>query len=196
MSNSQTLCHPLIAPILERLRQELPAALIYHNLDHTLDVIRQVEALAELSSVSPREKELLLISAAYHDSGFLFSFENNEEKGAMLAVSAMRQDSSYTESEIEFVQKNILETAVIIGSDGPKQVPSNHLSALLVDADMANFGRDDFIEKTELLIKELGVDEEVFRAQACEMLRRHRWHSAAGEKRFGPGHLTNIRRYC
>ncbi|MDD2943703.1 MAG: HD domain-containing protein [bacterium] len=196
MSHSQIINHPLIAPIIERLRNELPVNLAYHNLAHTLDVIHEVEVLADMSSLSLREKELLLIAAAYHDSGYLFSYENNEKKGAMLAVSAMRRASTYSESEIEFVRKSILETTVINDSNGLMQVPGCPLSAILLDADMANFGRDDFIEKTELLIKELGVNAEAFRLQAREIIKNHRWHSTAGHERFSAGQAANIKRCC
>ena len=167
---------PVIAEVLARLKRELPAHLKYHSYEHTIDVMAETIRFALKDDRTVREIELLAIAAAYHDAGWIKSPVANEPIGAAMAREALEQDGSFaTSNEIELIQRMILDTALIDTSNGLKQVPNTDLSRYLLDADLGNFGRDDFFDKGELQRLELGVDPDVFRKTSFKLLNAHRW---------------------
>jgi len=60
------------------LKKGLSKDLIYHSLDHTLDVLKAVERLALLEGVTDEALFLLKTAAIFHDAGFIEKYENDE----------------------------------------------------------------------------------------------------------------------
>ena len=57
---------------LKRLEKELPPDLLYHNLEHTRDiVVPAVERLAAMEGIEGEALLLLRTAAYYHDLGFV-----------------------------------------------------------------------------------------------------------------------------
>jgi signal transduction histidine kinase len=166
---------PAVHNALTVLKEQLPKELYYHGAAHTDDVLSEVLRFALIDKVSPRELELLAIAAACHDIGFIKSPVMNEPLGAAHARAEMSKAGGYSEEEIALVERMILDTALVESGVGPKQIPSTNLSRYLLDADLSNFGRDDFFDKGELQRKELGVDQGVFRRNSLSLLNAHRW---------------------
>lgn len=166
---------PVVKTTLAVLKEQLPKELHYHGAPHTDDVLAEAMRFALLDKVSPRELELLAIAAACHDVGFVKSPVMNEPVGAAYARGEMTRVGGYSEEEISLVERMILDTALVETGAGPKQIPSTNLSRYLLDADLSNFGRDDFFDKGELQRKELGVDQDIFRRSSLSLLNAHRW---------------------
>ncbi|MCB0310763.1 MAG: HD domain-containing protein [Bdellovibrionales bacterium] len=183
---------PLIQEILRRLEADLPLTLTYHNLQHTLEVMYESLVLGLYDGLSERELELLQIAAAYHDAGFLVRVDDNEEIAAELAVSALRAEKSFLEEEIQIIRQMILDTQLV--RDGPlyRQIPKIRLSRYLLDADLSNFGRNDFFEKTELIRRELGRDPILFQQITLQLIETHKWHTPAANALRQNQKLINI----
>ena len=173
---------PVVRRTLELLKEKLPRELYYHSAPHTDDVLSETLRFALTDKLSPREIELLAIAAACHDVGFITRPAMNESLGAEHARLEMTKAGGYTEEEIALVERMILDTALVETAVGPKQIPSTNLSRYLLDADLSNFGRDDFFDKGELQRKELGVDQEIFRKNSFALLNAHRWLTNAAMK--------------
>ncbi len=173
---------PVVRRTLELLKEKLPRELYYHSAPHTDDVLSETLRFALTDKLSPRETELLAIAAACHDVGFITRPVMNEPLGAEHARVEMTKAGGYTEEEIALVERMILDTALVETAVGPKQIPSANLSRYLLDADLSNFGRDDFFDKGELQRKELGVDQEIFRKNSFALLNAHRWLTNAAMK--------------
>lgn len=173
---------PVVRRTLELLKEKLPRELYYHSAPHTDDVLSETLRFALTDKLSPREIELLAIAAACHDMGFITRPVMNESLGAEHARLEMTKAGGYTEEEIALVERMILDTALVETAVGPKQIPSTNLSRYLLDADLSNFGRDDFFDKGELQRKELGVDQEIFRKNSFALLNAHRWLTNAAMK--------------
>jgi len=175
---------PIIATILEKLSQDLPRNLYYHAKSHTDDVLREVVLFALVDGLPVDQMRLLAIAAAFHDAGFIQSPVDNERIGARMAREAMAESGEFSEEEIETVSKMILDTRLIETKGGLRQVSTVDLSRYLLDADLSNFGREDFFEKAELQRKELGYDRELFLRRTFELINNHRWlTNAAGKLR-------------
>lgn len=132
--------------MINRLQTELNPGLLYHNVFHTIDVMEQAESIAKAEGIMPgNEMSLLKLGAAYHDSGFLFTYKNHEEKGCEI----IRHDLSgiLTNKELDIVCGLIMATKI-------PQTPKNLLEEIICDADLDYLGRDDFEPISQNLYKE------------------------------------------
>lgn len=122
--------------VLSKLKEELSPSLHYHNHEHTLDVLRSVEKLAGMEGVNGEELVLLKTAALFHDSGYLWAYDDNEA----LACSYAREilpGFGFGEEQIRAISEMIMATSI------PQQ-PANKLGMILCDADLDYIGRDDF----------------------------------------------------
>ncbi|MFO8001880.1 MAG: adenylate/guanylate cyclase domain-containing protein [Marinilabilia sp.] len=133
--------------VLNRMENELPSELTYHNVKHTIDVVTQAELIARGEGIS--EEEVLLVKAAalFHDTGFLISYENHEDNSIELAREVLHG--------YNFTDEQIAEIVELIRVTHEEAIPRNHLEAILKDADLNYLGRSDFIPVANNLYKEV-----------------------------------------
>lgn len=169
------LSDPLIASVLADLRAGLSPELKYHCVEHTEDVVREAVLFATAAQLPEREILLLATAAAFHDSGFLFQREDHESRGAEYAVKAMTESGKYTAGEIDKVRDYILDTKLVHSQRGRIQMATTPLAGYLLDADLSNFGREDFLEKSELQRLEWNADREQFLIDTLAFVSGHEW---------------------
>lgn len=133
--------------ILERLEKELSPNLYYHGIHHTLDVYEASIKISELEDLSQEEKILVNTAALYHDSGFLFKYEHNEELAVEL-VGEMLPQFGYNKEQVEIICRIILTTRV-------KSRPHTLLEKIMCDADYDYLGRNEVKQIAASLYKEL-----------------------------------------
>lgn len=182
---------PIIRRILQRLQRDLPKNLLYHAVGHTEDVLSEVALFALLGQVTPTELELLAIAAAYHDAGYLERYVDNEVVGARMARAAMEAESFALE-DIAAVERMVLDTKLVSTGGGRRQIATTGLSRFLLDADLSNFGRPDFFEKSELQRLELGVDRERFLRRTFTLISTHSWQTDVARRLRQPTKEENI----
>jgi hypothetical protein len=170
---------PAVSQALALLRSQLPTHLQYHSYQHTEDVLEEVIKLALLDSLSERDTELLAVAAAWHDVGFIYANSANEPLAAKEMRRAVSAFGRYSDSEIATIEQMILDTALVADGTTLKQHATIPLSRYLLDADLANFGRDDFFEKSELQRKESGEQLELFRKKTFLLVQNHSWLTKA-----------------
>lgn len=123
-------------PILSRLERELDPRLGYHNLLHTLDVMKQTEIIAKQEGINDKHELLLLnTAAAYHDSGFLLVYKGHEEKSCEIATEDLK--NVFSEEDIKKICGMIRATKI-------PQSPNTLLEQIICDADLDYLGRNDF----------------------------------------------------
>ena len=166
---------PAISETLAILQKKLPSDLRYHSFGHTLEVLRDVIEFALTDKLSARSVELLALAAVTHDVGFIQSRVDNEAIGAKYARDVMIKAGGYSHEEIRLVERMILDTALVRVDGALRQVPHTELSKYLLDADLGNFGRDDFFDKSDLQREELGEDAIPFRVKTLQLLAAHTW---------------------
>ena len=133
--------------IVERLRNELPDNLHYHDLRHTTDVCAAVERLALMEGIEGDDIFLLKTAALYHDAGFVKQYANNEDIGAALAQEVLPR-FGYTQEQIDKIGRLIQATKV-------PQKPKTHLQQIICDADLDYLGGDEFHVIADKLKREL-----------------------------------------
>lgn len=139
---------PIRSYILDKLKNDLPATLTYHNIHHFEDVLQQAIRIARAEGVSGEEELFLLKTAClYHDSGFLFAYQGHEEKSCRIAEEDLPR-FGVSPVQVRRIQALILATRI-------PQSPHDLLQKILCDADLDYLGRDDFYPIAETLFEEL-----------------------------------------
>lgn len=121
--------------------------LAYHNIEHTRQVAAAAEEIANNSDVTPREKEILLIAAWFHDLGYTVQSENHEEIGREM-VEEFLQERNYPVEDIRKVGECIMATRM-------PQEPSDELERIMCDADMMHLADVAYLEILSKLRNEL-----------------------------------------
>lgn len=165
--------------VLERLSHDLPRNMYYHNYKHTQDVVTQVEIIARGEGVTEEELLLLKTAALMHDTGFLISYDDHEDKSIELSKDVLAR-FHYTPTQINQIIQLIEVTK-------PKAKPSNKLQAILKDADLDYLGRLDFIHLSENLYKELmefngKMTPHEWTKKQFDFFSKHRYHTKTALK--------------
>ncbi len=122
--------------VINKLKKELKPSLYYHNYKHTLDLLDCVEYLAKEENITGEDIILLRTAALFHDTGFLWQYDNNEPYGCEFARDVL-PDYGYSEEQIKKICNMIMATQM-------PQNPKNKLAEIICDADLFYIGRDDF----------------------------------------------------
>ncbi len=181
-----------IADYVKELFETHPALFLYHNLQHTKDVVNIVKEISDNSGVDEEEKELLLIAAWFHDTGYLQNILHHEEKSAEIAQEYLER-INFPTNKIKKVKQLILSTRM-------PQNPVTPSEKIICDADISYIGHDDFIKRIPSLrdewvqtIKKTFTDEEWIK-QNIEFIESNRFHTEYARQKFGEMRKKNLSR--
>lgn len=132
--------------VVNLLNTHLENAFVYHNLTHTQNVVKKATELADLGKLDAQSKKLLIVSAWFHDVGFIKSIDGHEAHSAVLAKAFLKKHKC-TADEINVVNDLILATKMDFE-------PKTQLEKFIRDADCAHIGNKNFSNVSELLRKE------------------------------------------
>lgn len=184
--------------VLERVRlhvrrwfaKRMPRTMVFHDLEHTLAVARSARAIGQAMGITAHELVLVEIAALFHDTGYAIAHDGHEEHSTEIADEVLSK-FGVPRSGIEHVRRLIMATKL-------SNIPRGTLQKILRDADSSKAGQADFIEKSELLRKELGsiygklVPEAKWLEQNLIYLRNHRFYTLYAIERYTAQKQINI----
>ena len=129
------------------LKDKLSNLYSYHNFNHTLTVVNAVKELCKKEDVKAEEKELLLVAAWFHDTGYIQGYQNHEQESVKIA-GAFLKEKGQSDDFIAHVSSLILATV-------KEYVPKTHLEKIIKDADFAHLMGTEYATTCELLRIEL-----------------------------------------
>lgn len=129
--------------IFNLFKNNLADELVYHNFNHSSDVVKYVEELAEHYEIDDREKEALLIAAWFHDAGYINKYKGHEKESVKIFYE-FAQKNNYNNERNKLIEDLIMSTC-------HDKKASGLLEEILHDADIISIGSDTFFEKAELL---------------------------------------------
>lgn len=161
--------------IISELTEKLPLDLYYHAVHHTIDVLRFSEILAVAEGVTGDDLLLVQTAAAYHDSGFLEQYNNNEPIACDIVKKTL-PGFNYTDSQIEKICKIIMATRI-------PQKPVDILGEIVCDADLDYLGTYEFYSQGDDLRKEMAardttMSDRVWIQLEIDFLEQHSYHTA------------------
>lgn len=177
--------------IFQLYKDTLSRQYTYHNFQHTTRVVNGLEELLKTIDVSEQEALNLKLAAWFHDIGYTQSCEEHEKHGAAIAETYLMAEGFPT-ADIQCIQALILATKL-------DHVPTNLLECIIKDADFAHISDDNFMDISNLLLKELSVTcnlpfspEEWNKQNLDFLLYKHRYYTDYARQKWQPKKEQNI----
>jgi len=176
--------------ILNRLKTEIDEDLYYHDLLHTLNVYNALDIYIEQEEINKHDSVLLKTAALYHDAGFLYVYDNNEEKAVQLIEEILPQ-FNYTKKDIEIIALLIRKTII-------SAKPETKLQMILRDADLDYLGTEEYFSRSMKLRKEWSVRRayeiplEEWYVLQLDFLQKHIYYTSTARKYREPLKQKNI----
>ena len=162
----------------------LPETMVYHNLIHTREVVKAADKIGTYANLTEEEKEILMLSAWFHDTGFKFDYDNHEQKSVEIAKEFLDKND-YPADKTEKIISCILSTKI-------DQKPSTLIERVLNDADFIHLSKKSYFDKLLLLKSELErthnekiIDVEWYE-QNLEFLKSHQFYTEYGKTVLNP----------
>ncbi|HEX8548062.1 MAG TPA: Pycsar system effector family protein [Cytophagaceae bacterium] len=190
MEKQDTIVEEANKYIFYLFKEKLSSDYVYHNYQHTLETVEACEILIKGYDLKEEEKDILLISAWFHDAGYVFQYAGHEEKSKEIAKDFLEQK--------QYSPEFIAEVIKCIESTKREAQPHNLLAQILCDADLINIGDKGFFKKAELLRAEW----EAFKYRACNeiewaqtqlnFLQSTNFHTREAQRLYGEQLLLNV----
>jgi predicted metal-dependent HD superfamily phosphohydrolase len=136
--------------VTDIFQNDISPAYYFHNLDHTLGVVRACSEMADYYHLPEEERLPLLLAAWFHDTGYRNGYAANHEEVSIETARAFLVQEKAPEKLSETVVDCIKATRL-------PQKPANLLQQIICDADLFHLGTDQFEDKTRALRKELNM---------------------------------------
>ncbi|RZL50576.1 MAG: phosphohydrolase [Pedobacter sp.] len=161
--------------VLEYFATHHDPKLVYHNLEHTQDVVKSTIQIANHYQLNDKDFFIVATSAWFHDTGYFEDPNNHEQKGAELAVEFLKKKDVAAGIRDQVMQ-------VILSTKMPQR-PTNQLENIVCDGDLFHLGTEDFRKKGKLMHKEvellynIDINKKAWRKKDIEFLESQQYHT-------------------
>ena len=161
----------------------------FHDLVHTLDVVKAVELMADHYKLSERDRFVVLLAAYFHDIGYFTGGAPDHEKRSADLASNFLSERGVATDVIEAVSGCILATKL-------PQRPRNLLESILCDADLFHLGGENFQERDALMRQEYNEtnvpEQQKWETQTLALLENHCYHTDYAQQHLTAKKQQNI----
>lgn len=162
------------------LRENTPPYLVYHNLDHTREVVENAKLIAKHENFTPDETNILLTAAWFHDTGYIKTYIAHEQESITIATDFLKK-KKVDEAIIEVIANCIKATIYA-------RKPASKLEKALRDADFMHLGKNNYPEYAELIRKEWNdagvksMKKGEFEEESVKMFQDHTFYTDYGRR--------------
>jgi predicted metal-dependent HD superfamily phosphohydrolase len=171
--------------IEQQYREHQDPRIIYHDLQHTREVVSAVITISGFYSLNDEERFPIIAAAWFHDLAYMFTGpENHEEKSAVMA-RAYLEAKGVDDLMIRQIEGCIMATKI-------PQTPHTLGEKIIADADLFHFGKASFQEKSDLLRREteLITGNEIngteWRANTLHFMEQHHYFTEFAKQELQP----------
>ena len=122
---------------------KLDSNFLYHNLRHTQRVVKSTKELSDANSINESDKEVLILAAWLHDTGYTKGTQDHEENSCKIAKEFLK-NLGYDSVKIESIITIILATKRYYE-------PKNLEEQIIRDADSSHFGQKTYAKLAKCL---------------------------------------------
>jgi predicted metal-dependent HD superfamily phosphohydrolase len=175
---------------LKRLRSEIGKEFLYHDVNHTVDVIKAARRLGKIEEIKAPQQVLIDTAALMHEIGMSAGYDLHEARSAEIAEE-MLPEYGYSSADIEYICKLIMVTRFDVQ-------PCDICEGIICDADLDYLGREDYFEIAGRLRDEwalLGVrvfTDEAWTRSQIEFMQRHQYYTNAASYLRRAGKADNL----
>ncbi|WP_417940078.1 Pycsar system effector family protein [Flavobacterium sp. RS13.1] len=173
------------------LKDKLSALYSYHNFNHTFSVVNATKELCKKENVNSDDRELLLIAAWFHDTGYIIGYENHENESIRIASQFLKEKNQTD----EFIKK----VGDLISATAKEYIPKNHLEKIIKDADFIHIISPEYVSSCELLrleLKNTGIVDFTNLEWATEnfnfLMTKHHFYTDYAQKNWQPLKEKNL----
>lgn len=177
---------PIFREVGEILKTKQQNWTRYHKIEHSEEILEEAIMFATADGVMDEEDlEDIGIMAYCHDIGMTERLPKGHEKRGAKMTAKLMEKHGYHPNRIKVVSECIEDTEVIMENGILRQKKARHAPGkYLLDADVGNFGRDDFRQKSDLVFEEMQVlnpqaqlDKKQFLLNTLAFISNHNWQS-------------------
>ena len=139
MQSEKVIINEIEKYIIQFFAEKMPAKYVYHDLQHTLNVVEGAKEIGAQYKLDAHEMELLVIAAWFHDTGYSEGPEGHEKRSCKLAKSYL-VDKEYSVADLKIICDCILATKL-------PQNPDNLLEKIICDADLSHLGKSNYWDR-------------------------------------------------
>jgi HD superfamily phosphodiesterase len=176
--------------VSQLIANRLQKGMVYHNFEHTKEVVESAKEIGKHSGLSDSEIEILLIAAWFHDTGIIEKYNGHEENSIKIAREFLARNN-YPSEKIDQISELILVTKM------PQQ-PKNLLEEIICDADLSHIGRKGFNTRSQLLRAEweamLGkkANDIEWLKNNIEFIASNKFHTKYAKENFDEQRAKNL----
>jgi len=176
--------------VFDTLKSGTPSEFVYHDINHTTEVVEACEKIGKKSGLSDDDIEILLIAAWFHDVGYLETSEQHEEQSAKAARKFL-EENNYPEKKINRITSAIMSTKLPTS-------PKDLLEEVLCDADLLHVGKEEFFDKSDLFRAELErrnkkpMDDIFWLNKNIDFVTSHKFYTQFAREQFEEQKNTNL----
>jgi predicted metal-dependent HD superfamily phosphohydrolase len=165
---------------------------LFHNYQHTNDVVNAVNIIARHTNLTADDLESAVVAAWLHDIGYEQGSKNHEQISVVRARELM-ESLGAPEKKIAMVSEAIMATRM-------PQSPKTLVSQVLCDADLYHLSTEQCEEKSNMLREEwklMGMKEvtnEEWIRMNIKFMEDHHYHTPYGQNVLEEGKRKNIKR--
>lgn len=177
--------------VIKHFEENISDQYVFHDLEHTRSVVESVDEICAGMQVSDHEKETLVISAWFHDTGYINGPLGHESTSCDIA-RAFLAGHGYDEADIQQVCNNIMATKV------PQQ-PQTMQEGILCDADLSHLGKKSYWARSAKIRHEMSLTKGVIMSEyewiefELDFLRKHTYHTLYASKLYEEKKQKHVR---
>jgi len=171
--------------VTEIFRHKVDSHFVFHNLEHTQQVVAAAEELATYHNLNDEDRLTLLLAAWFHDTGFSSGrAEDHEKESIRLATDFLQQKGV----DIEIIQR----VSSCIQATHMPQSPLSLVEKIMCDADLYHLGSGDFKKMNEHLRQEqefyfkTEFSKKEWRQRNIEFLESHQYFTDYAQRMREP----------
>ena len=167
--------------------------LLYHNLDHTVNVVERAREIAAQYELSGKELSALFTAAWFHDTGHMFVDPAMHEVKSVDLMKNFFTGHNITDQEfIDQTEAAVLATRI-------SHEPQNLVEQIIRDADTYHLGTKEFKAvnkklKKEYIVRKLHSPHANWNKKSLEFLQAHNYHTPYCQALLEEGKQQNIAR--
>jgi predicted metal-dependent HD superfamily phosphohydrolase len=178
-----------LAFVTELYKCNQTSELVYHNLNHTKNVLDRTGEIASNYPLSDKDKFLVTAAAGFHDCGHMYGPALDHETSSALIMRDYFKNK-IPDEDIEVIAQCILATRL------PND-PHSLLEEIICDADSYHLGTDRFPYTNELVRKEFewrnGFLPPDWDDRTLHLLENHVYFTPYCKQLLNEGKKRNIR---
>lgn len=171
--------------VFNLFKDKLSSEYLYHNFNHTLNVVLAVDELIKGENINNIDALHLKIAAWFHDTGYINGNLNHEENSIEVLKDFLKLQPEHA-LDIDLI-------ASIISATKLENQPNTFLEKCLRDADYYHFTKENYCEANFLLKKEIEqthnieISDEKWCLENFEMLtKKHYFYTNYAKTHWQP----------